>query len=255
MIRVTRASVASSVQDQGRTGYRALGHARSGAMDPLSLLLTNRCAGAAPDAAGIELGPGPCAIETARDGVIAFGGARRDGAPWWQTITVRSGERFDVSAPRDGVWSYVCVRGGIDAPVTYGSRSTCVREGIGAWIAPGDAFDAGTDDAEPAAVEPPPMSGNVRIFGSLRGSWRVGTRADRMGYSLDGEPLTSGAASEWSEPLLPGFIQVPPGGAPIVLMAEGPTVGGYPVAAIVHSEDLRLVAQTRAGSAIVFVEV
>lgn len=222
-------------------------------MDPLSLTLTNRAAGAADGAAAIELGPGPAILEIVRDCVIAFGGAQREGSPWWRTIEARSGTRYELSPPRDGVWSYLGLAGGVDAPVVLGSRSTCVREGIGAWLRDGDVVGPGTETSEPCAVAPAPMTGRIRLDGELPGAWRVGSRTDRMGYALEGTPLPSGAGSEWSEPLLPGFVQVPPGGIPIVLMAEGPTVGGYEVAAAVHSEDLRLVAQTRAGRALEFV--
>lgn len=253
MIRFVRTPVGASVQDRGRFGNRAEGHARSGAMDPLSLTLTNRAAGASANAAGVELGPGPCIIEVTGAGTIAFGGARREGAPWWVTIGVAPGDGFELSSARDGMWSYLALGGGADAPLVLGSRSASVREGIGAWLRNGDIVRPGAEDAEPETVQAPPMSGPVRLYGDLPGTWRMGTRADRMGYALDGRPVPSGSASEWSEPLLPGFVQVPPGGIPIVLMAEGPTVGGYRVAAIVHSEDLRLVAQARPRDRLAFI--
>jgi len=224
-------------------------------MDPLSLALANRLAGAAPGAAGIEFGPGPFAIEITGPGLIAFGGARRDGAPWWQSLQVSSGDRFELSSPRDGMWSYLAVQGGVYAPLVMGSRSTQVREGIGRWILAGDEFNPGVEIATPAAVEPPAMKGSVRLYGDLPGEWIVGTRIDRMGYQLEGPAFPAGRPDEWSEPLLPGCIQITPSGLPIVLMAEGPTVGGYTVAGIVHSEDMRFIAQSSPGKAIEFVRV
>ena len=253
MIRFERVPVASSVQDLGRVGYRAAGHARSGAMDPASLRAANALAGAPPGAAAVELAPGPCVVECTAAGTIAFGGAVRDGAPWWQTIEIEPGRRFALSTPRERVWSYLSIAGGVDAPVVLGSRSTSVREGIGSWLVNGDDVLSAGDHTEPQHATPPALDGDVRIFGTLAGSWRVGRRVDRMGYALDGPPLAGGAAREWSEPMLPGFVQLPPGGTPIVLMTEGPTVGGYAVAAIVHSDDLRLVAQTRTGRELRFV--
>lgn len=253
MIRIVRPAVVTSVQDQGRFGFMSQGHSRSGAMDSASLALTNRLAGTAPGAAGIEFGPGGLAIEITASGVIAFGGARRDGVPWWQTLEVASGDRFDLSPPRDGMWSYLAIHGGIDTPVVMGSRSVQVREGIGRWIGPGDEFKTGAEIATPSAVEPPSMTGAVRLYGDLPGRWIVGTRLDRMGYQLEGPSLPPGLSDEWSEPLLPGCIQITPSGVPIVLMAEGPTVGGYTMAGQVHSQDLRLVAQSRPGITIEFI--
>jgi allophanate hydrolase subunit 2 len=255
MIRLLRPAVAASIQDQGRFGHRAKGFARSGAMDPQSLRLANLAAGAPVTAAGLEFGPGPLAFEVTRSGKIAFGGAGRRGASWWETVEVSSGESFDLSAPSEGTWSYLAVGGGLEAPVVAGSRSTNVREGIGRWLDAGSELTTAGAVAEPRRVEPAPMSGPVRIFGELPGSWRVSSRRDRMGYQLDGDLLQPGPADEWSEPVLPGCIQVMPSGVPVVLMVEGSTMGGYRVAAVVHSEDLRLIAQTPAGSPLKFVSL
>ncbi len=252
MIRIIRAAVAMSIQDQGRYGHRAEGHARSGAMDQLSLRLTNRLAGASESAAGVEIGPGPCVIEVTAAGTIAFGGARREGALWWETLEARKGDQFELGDGSDGVWSYLSIAGGVDSPIYKGSRSTHVGEGIGSWLRNGDLVSAADDATDPAVVDPPDMQGMVRLFGELQGPRKTGGRGDRMGYELEGNPEDGGSAEDWSEPLLPGCIQVPPGGKPIVLMAEAPTVGGYSVPAVVHSEDLRLIAQSRPGAEIEF---
>jgi allophanate hydrolase subunit 2 len=225
-------------------------------MDSLSLGIVNRLSGAQPNAAGIEFGPGPASFEVVARCTISFGGAPRDGAPWWRSLEVENGQTFELSSPREGNWSYLALEGGIDAPVIKGSRSTNVREGIGDWLKAGDVLRTSDANADPEEeAEGPPMQGPVRIYGDISGEWRVGTRTDRMGYQLDGGRLRPGRPDEWSEPVLPGFVQVLPSGLPIVLMPEGSTVGGYPVAGAIHSEDLRLVAQTRPGDPLRFVGV
>lgn len=254
MIRLITAAVATSVQDQGRRRGRMLGLTRSGAMDPAALAAANRAAGTYWDAAGIEFGPGLLVVEVTAPGTIAFGGAPRPGAPWWQTIAVDPGDRFELGPPAEGMWSYLAVAGGIDAPVILGSRSASPREGIGSWLTPGTVLEAGSQVADTAAIDPLPMTGEVRVYGELRGEWRVGNRVDRMGYQLAGRTLPGGRSDLSSEPLLPGCIQVPPNGLPIVLMAECPTVGGYTLAGVVHSDDLRLVAQTRPEQKLILVE-
>jgi allophanate hydrolase subunit 2 len=55
-----------------------------------------------------------------------------------------------------------------------------------------------------------------------------------------------------SEGLLEGAIQVPPDGRPIVMLADHPATGGYPVIAVVDQADLGLVAQRPAGTSIRF---
>jgi antagonist of KipI len=95
-------------------------------------------------------------------------------------------------------------------------------------------------------------------------SWRallgepfhVAPAADRTGYRLTGPPLAVAAdAALPSEPGCPGAVQLPPGGQPIVLMADAPTVGGYPKPLVVCAADLGRLAQRRAGDVVRFAEV
>jgi antagonist of KipI len=69
-----------------------------------------------------------------------------------------------------------------------------------------------------------------------------------MGYRLEGEALALRAPREmFSEAVAFGTVQLPPGGAPIVLMADRQTTGGYPRIGEVASVDLPLVAQLKPG--------
>lgn len=253
-LKITRPAVATSIQDQGRFGRRAAGFSRSGAMDPASLEIANLLAGAPADAAGLEFGPGPFEVEIQRTCLIAFGGAMREGAPWWEAIEARAGMKFSLSGPLDGNWSYLCIGAGVAAQMIHGSRSTNLREGLGSPITEGELISAAADPRTPTLAEPPRMKGPIRIFGSLPGKWRVSNRIDRMGYQLEGSTLAPGPGAEWSEPVLPGCIQLYPSGLPVILMAEGSTVGGYRVAAVVHSADLRLISQSRPGERVDFIE-
>ena len=86
--------------------------------------------------------------------------------------------------------------------------------------------------------------------------FEVSTDADRMGYRLTGPRLSSAQGEDLiSSAVTTGAIQVPPGGEPIVLMADRQTTGGYPIVAQVITADLRFVAQMRPGDEISFVEV
>jgi allophanate hydrolase subunit 2 len=44
-----------------------------------------------------------------------------------------------------------------------------------------------------------------------------------------------------------GSIQVPPGGEPVLFLADHPVTGGYPVVAVVRDEDIDLAAQAVPG--------
>lgn len=93
-----------------------------------------------------------------------------------------------------------------------------------------------------------------RLFTSE--GFEVTPRSDRMGYRLGGVRLRSaGVADMASAGVVTGAVQLPPGGDPIVLMAERQTTGGYPIVAVVASADLPLVAQLRPGDPIRFAAI
>jgi len=70
-----------------------------------------------------------------------------------------------------------------------------------------------------------------------------------MGVRFDGPLLGGGdtAGSLASVAVLPGTVQLPPDGKPIVLLCDAQTIGGYPVIGHVIAADLPLVAQLRPG--------
>jgi len=88
-----------------------------------------------------------------------------------------------------------------------------------------------------------------------RNAFRVSERSDRMGVRLEGAALETAATEVLSFGVLAGAVQVPHGGDPIVLLADGQTTGGYPVIATVIAADLGAVAQAVPGSALSFYEV
>ena len=76
--------------------------------------------------------------------------------------------------------------------------------------------------------------------------------SDRTGYKLEGPPIGTSFGTLPSEAGCPGTIQVPGDGLPIALMADAPTVGGYPKIAVVSEADLPILAQRRPGDSVRF---
>jgi antagonist of KipI len=86
-------------------------------------------------------------------------------------------------------------------------------------------------------------------------TWTVSARSDRVGIRLDGPALpfaAEGSGELVSLPMVIGAVQVPPDGRPIVLSVDAPTVGGYPVAAVVVEADLPVLGQLRPGDTVRF---
>ena len=117
---------------------------------------------------------------------------------------------------------------------------------------PEDRRSAPPDYARAIRVIPGPQAAlfDERVWSLLEdGAYAVGPVSDRMGYRLEGPAIGhSGPAELPSEPACPGAIQIPGGGAPIVLMPDGPTVGGYPKVAVVVTADLGVMAQLAPGA-------
>jgi allophanate hydrolase subunit 2 len=86
-------------------------------------------------------------------------------------------------------------------------------------------------------------------------AFAVSHDSNRMGYRLDGPPLETHGGEVLSFGLVAGSIQVPPGGRPILLMADHPTAGGYPVAAVVISASMAVAAQLAPGDELRFAEI
>lgn len=84
-------------------------------------------------------------------------------------------------------------------------------------------------------------------------SFRITRQRDRMASVLEGPDLPAKTGHDIiSDATVPGVIQVPGSGKPMVLMAECQTTGGYPKIATVISADLPRLAQMPTGTAFRF---
>ncbi|MWC29020.1 biotin-dependent carboxyltransferase family protein [Paenibacillus sp. MMS18-CY102] len=125
-----------------------------------------------------------------------------------------------------------------------------------AWYAPPQAYGG----AGPGGIELRVMPGSeygqfteAARTAFFSGRYRVSAASDRMGVRLEGSPLPRAERSELpSHGIVPGVVQVPDGGLPIVLGADCQTTGGYPKLAHVVSVDFPLLAQAKPGDYISF---
>jgi antagonist of KipI len=284
MITVLKAPAFATVQDQGREGWRSSGVPPSGAMDRRSLAIGNFLAGNPAGSAGLEwaLGGGTIRFESAAS--LALAGARAratlSGQPVAgdQTLHARGGAILAIEAIERGRFLYICVAGGIAVPPVLQSRSTYLPAALGGLegrrLVAGDVLPLRTAERRaPAAgfsFPPPshPESIKLRVVAGPQSDrfgpevWRqflgepfeVTPASDRMGYRLRGPRLAAAAEAGTlpSEAACPGAVQVPDDGAPIVLMPDGPTVGGYPKLGVVIGVDLPRLAQCTPGHAVRF---
>jgi biotin-dependent carboxylase-like uncharacterized protein len=270
---------ASSVQDGGRFGAQRYGLVPSGAMDRLGLAAATCLVGNAPFAAAIEVGP-LGATFTARDGPVrvALAGAPRNvdlakrAVAFDTSMTLADGESLNLGFARGGTFSYLAIEGGVQGEPMFGSLAVNARAGLGSpYPRPLQAGDKLLVAAASGAVEraidlPAVMEGPIRVvmgpqddeFGDatqlfLDSEWKISATSDRMGYRLEGPAIKHlHGHNIVSDGTVNGSIQVPGNGAPIVLMPDRGTSGGYPKIATVITADLGRFAQTSAGRAFRF---
>jgi biotin-dependent carboxylase-like uncharacterized protein len=199
---------------------------------------------------------------------------------------LRAGTTLELGGALDGARTYLALAGGIGAQAVLGSCSTDPVAGFGGldgrplragdvittptrpglarrtvperdWPADLASSGVGTGDGprEVAIVAGPHLALLGWVVGRALAerAWVVSPRSDRAGLRLDGEPLPAVAPGDLvSLPMLPGAIQLPPAGLPIVLMPDAPTVGGYAVPAVVTAADRPTLGQLRPGDSLSF---
>jgi antagonist of KipI len=289
-VEVLESGLHTTLQDLGRPGSQQFGVPRSGAMDRYAQCAANELVGNKPEAAALEIIYGGPALRFEQSALIAVTGANmrptlnHHRLPLWCSVFVRAGEtlRFESKA-HDGRIAYLGIHGGWDGRLYMGSRSTYARAGLGRPLRPGDTlftaldylnhFSSYTDVAgkffpekkipsytghATVRVVPGPYLENfsaeaINLF--FTRTFKVAPESDRMGYRLQGAPLS------YERPDLAeiaacgtvfGTIQVPPDGQPIILMADHQVTGGYPVIGVVVEEDLPPVAQLLPGHSLNF---
>jgi biotin-dependent carboxylase-like uncharacterized protein len=284
MIEILSAGQCDLVMDLGRPGWGALGVPAGGAADPAALAAANRLVGNAVTAAGLEIVQRGPNLRFPRGGAVALAGApfaarRGSGGPvaWNETLVLAAGETLSLGQARAGSRCWLAVRGGIVEPVLLGSRSTFLPAGFGGHqgraLRVGDRLALGADSSEmhllraqpplndrqaPLRVVAGPQAGlfddaGLAVF--FGASYRVDAASDRRGIRLGGPAVTHACVELPSQGVLPGAIQVPPDGQPIVLGWDGPVTGGYPVVAAVIAADWPRLAQLKPGDSVRFVTV
>jgi biotin-dependent carboxylase-like uncharacterized protein len=292
-IEVLEPGLLTTVQDGGRLAWTRLGVPVGGACDPWSLAVANMLAGADGGAAALEMTVIGPTLRIREATTIGLAGADLGGVVLETRHRLLPGRSHALAAGSTvafpgaadgsgGARAYVALPGGVDVPEVLGSASTLLSAGFGGFdgraLRAGlvlRARSSGTEHAErtwpwmdvdPLAgletrgaatmrIVPGPAAGAAAL---VAGEWRVQPDSDRVGLRLeaasDGGPLPA-SGELLTHGVVRGAIQLPPGGTPLVLMADHQTTGGYPVAAVVARADHPLLGQLRPGAVVRFVEV
>ncbi len=292
MLEILRIAPLSSLQDQGRDAWRYLGVPMAGPLDEWSHGVANALLGNNENAAVMEVGFGRSQLRFHRAALIAITGARTPArvdnmpVPAWRPLALAAGATLSLEPAQLGALSYLAVAGGWLTPPVLGSRSALTQTPGGpTWLRRADRLEFAAVEHYPGM--PPLALGAVTQAASwwadgeplLDLSARAGLRvidgshsrlledrralytqqfelsaaSNRMAAALRGSPLQiSQSAALISEPVVPGTVQLPPDGLPVILLNDAQTIGGYARIGHIASIDLARLAQRRPGSIIQF---
>jgi antagonist of KipI len=278
VIEIISAGFQTTVQDCGRAGLRKFGVTPGGALDPISLRLANLLVGNLECTAGLECVSGRVRLRFHDERILAWSGGEFEVrvednlVPILHCARVSPGADIEI-LPLRGGRAWLAISGGINVPEILGSRATDLRAHFGGLegraLCNGDELPLGAESELCARVRneipdhvsdwsAPRFVGPRKFLRIIRGrNWdddigaklvaqkfRVAMNSDRMGLRLESEEVVPAVRSELvSEAVTAGTIQLPPNGAPVVLLRGCQTIGGYPKIAHVITIDLGFAAQ------------
>jgi len=277
----------TTVQDKGRYGYQHVGIPVSGVLDSFACRAANLLVGNFEGSAVLETTIAGPQLAVLKETDIALTGAEMEAKlnykpiENWKTIRVMPGDVLTFQQVKSGCRGYMAVSGGIEVPEVMGSMSTYVGGKIGGYdgrpLKKGDIVRRGDGPLLDTPRHLPKKwiprypdkiilrtvagpqddhfdEGLAKLFQS---EFLVTPKADRMGYRLQGTPIEhreNVPKSIISEPTMPGGIQIPADGQPIILLVEQ-TVGGYTKIATVISSDIPKIAQATPGDRVCFEKI
>jgi antagonist of KipI len=209
------------------------------------------------------------------------------GLPGWTRCVLPAGSVLQLGGMRQGCRGYLAVRGGFDVSAVLGSRSTDLNARIGPFdgraLQAGDRLEIGDSDPGPRltsievpqaanwSIDPQPwfdfanaplallpghhhdLLDDASQRALLSANFTISKDSNRTASRLEGRRLNLRQPLELiSEATVPGTLQLPPSGQPILLQAEAPVTGGYPRIGQLVAVDLPRLAQRRPGDTVCF---
>ena len=277
MIEVIDAGFYSSIQDQGRMGYRHLGVPVSGAMDQKAFDLAHQLLGKTLDFSCIEctlIGPilrfhEPCSLVLTGAHMQAW--VNENPIQNNTTIAILSGDVLKLRRATKGLRTYIKINQAIISPVLLGSTSfykpltqdAVLKKGNHIfWIKSDKAFDKTNarirwDDSyllsQDLEVEKGPefnvLSKTVQqqIY---QNDFLINSQ-NRMGYRIS-SPFSMDSVSMLSGAVRPGTVQITPSGTLLIAGVDEQVSGGYPRIFQLTEEALTVLVQKKEGDYVSF---
>jgi len=277
VFKVVKSGIFTTIQDLGREGHTHLGITSSGAMDEYAYRWTQKLL---DDVEGnaLEVLLAGLTLQATAPNTIAVCGADLDFCindtpqPIWQTHRIKENDILSFKKKKSGMRAYLAIKGGFTVQKYEDSFSTTLKENKGKKLEVGDTLPFSSTMMENTRRVPKkniphyPKHITLRIVLGYQHeqfsieekekffsrTYTLTPQMSRMGYKLQGKPITSTKKGIISEGIRFGAVQIPPDGQPIILLKERQTIGGYPKMGSVLPSDCFILAQLTIESRVLF---
>ena len=264
----------TTVQDYGRPGWAHLGVPHSGAVDRGSFFLANRLAGNERSAAMLETSGG-LSLRVVAPVTVVVTGADTDAYVNDQSLArcrathVHTGDTIRINRVLDGMRCYVAFTGAVRGLAQLDSLShDSLSEIVPIPLTAGGEITLGTADRLATSLDVPIVPRRSPRLSLHTGphhamlspeqrqdlatqKWSISKDSSRIGIRLTSGTLRQNKFPELlSLPLVRGAVQLTPSGELVVMLADHPTTGGYPVVGVLASDDVDDLAQRPSEAAV-----
>ena len=276
MIKVIDPGFYTSIQDLGRFGAQNFGVPISGCMDQCSADIANKIIGNNSLEALIELTMTGCCLKFENNTTIAITGS--DMSPklnglsidMFSAIEVKYGDILSFGRIKYGFRTYIAFRGGINSEKVMESKSMYVGLTKNFKINKNDVIYL--NDSNPLlnkkhepSLKKLILSDEIECYKGpeyskltaqnkqklLSTQFSISNNHNRMGYVLY-QKIKNTIKPIITSHVMPGTVQLTPGGDIIILMRDSQTTGGYPRILQLTNKSIDYVAQKKTGSLIKF---
>tara|TARA_Y100001958_G_C21137041_1_gene476789 strand:+ start:199 stop:1035 length:837 start_codon:yes stop_codon:yes gene_type:complete len=273
MIKFISKGLYTTIQDEGRFGYRNIGVPSSGYMDSESAQIANLILDNPINNPLIEatlIGP---TIKFKKSTVICITGANfnpklnESKISLYTPIDVSKGDILKINNSSIGSRCYISIKGDIIVDRVLGSKSFYSQISDSSVIEKGDefAFEANDRNLTYKSIHQKfRLNKNIKVFKGpefscldeksinklINQEFSIGIN-NRMAYNLN-EKIETGVSSIISSGVIPGTVQLTPSGQLIILHRDCQTTGGYPRILQLNKKSLNNLAQLRTGDKIKF---
>jgi biotin-dependent carboxylase-like uncharacterized protein len=273
MIKVLKAGLYSSIQDNGRFGYRNIGVPHSGVMDTISSGLANALLNNQENDAVLEIMLQGPTLEFTKTTAIVISGAHMspklndESILNYKVYTVKSGDILSFGQLIKGLITYVAILGGFQTETILNSKS--FYQGITgeSKLKKNDCIPYKTQTTSikkaNSIIKINKQFFETKIIEAYKGPdfelfslaeqkklstflYTVSKDINRMGYRLE-ESVVPHKKSIITGPVLPGTVQLLPSGQLIILMKDAQTTGGYPRVFQLSEKSIAILAQKKVG--------